>query len=249
MLACAPPRGAAAPRGRVLRPLRSAAAARAAPESSDLPVLKALVVVEGINDKAAVLAAVTCAVAVTNGTPPKPGARDAPYRLRSAVLRDLAAAEQDVIVFADPDGAGRAMRSAVAAVVKPATPVLHAFIGHHLCRCTRGSRVGATGVEYASAPAVRTALAAARAHEPARREFTRSDLEAWGLAGRLGELPPAGYEATGGVAQRRNDVAAALGIGPCDGKTFLKYVNEFGFSRSEVQAAVAVLDAGGEAAS
>jgi hypothetical protein len=137
----------------------------------------------------------------------------------------------------------------VAAAVKPATPVLHAFVGQHLCRCARGSRAGATGVAYASAPAIRAALAAARAQEPSRREFTRSDLEAWGLAGRLGEQPPAGYEATGGVAQRRNDVAAALGIGPCDGKTFLKFVNEFGFSRSEVQAAVAALGAGGDAAS
>ena len=205
-------------------------------------------VVEGVNDKAAVLAAVSCAVVVTNGTPPKPG-RDAPYKLRSAVLRNLAACEQEVIIFSDPDSAGRAMRSAVAAVVKPATPVRHAFVGQHLCRCAHGSRAGVTGVEYAAAPAIVAALAAARPHEPARQEFTRSDLEAWGLAGRLGEQPPAGYEATGGVAQRRNDVAAALGIGPCDGKTFLKYANEYGFARSEVEAAVAALEAGRGAAS
>jgi hypothetical protein len=45
------------------------------------------------------------------------------------------------------------------------------------------------------------------------------------------------------VAERRNRVASALGIGPCDGKTFLKYANEFGFSREEVSAAVSALDA------
>ena len=239
---------AAAPRGRAYRPLRCTSAARGA--SGDVPaarpVLNALVVVEGTHDVEALRRAVDCAVAVTNGTPPKAGRHD--YMMPPGVLRDLAEAARgrDVIVFADPDSAGRAMRIAVAAVAQPLARVRHAFIGHHLCRCAGGARAGATGVEFASAAAVRAALSAAREQEPSRAEFTRDDLEAWGLAGRLGEPPPAAYEATGGVAERRNAVAAALGIGPCDGKTFLKYANEFGFTRQEVTDAVAALDASAE---
>lgn len=142
---------------------------------------------------------------------------------------------------------GRVMRSAVAAVAQTRARVRHAFIGQHLCRCTSGARLGDTGVQFASAAALVASLAAAREQDPARAEFTRADLEAWGLAGRLGEPPPAGFEASGGVAERRNRVAAALGIGPCDGKTFLKYANEFGFTCLEVTAAVEALDAGTDA--
>lgn len=207
-------------------------------------MLSELVVVEGTTDEAAVHRAVDCAVAVTNGTPPKAGSRDA-YTLLPGAMRDLAAAARtrQVIVFADPDSAGRAMRSSVTAVAQKLTRVRHAFIGHHLCRCKSGRRAGDTGVQFAEAAAICTSLAAAREQDPARQEFTRDDLTAWGLTGRVGEPPPAGYEATGGVAERRNRVAAALGIGPCDGKTFLKYANEFGFTRDEVTAAVEALEA------
>lgn len=236
-------------------------------------MLRSLVVVEGTSDVAALCRAVDCPVAVTNGTPPKAGSREV-YRLPpNALLRDLAR-ERDVIIFADPDSAGatgdgfariacasrcgvltgraslspgRAMRSAVAAVAQTRARVRHAFIGQHLCRCASGARLGDTGVQFANAAAICSALAAAREQDPARAEFTRADLEAWGLAGRLGEPPPAGFEASGGVSARRNAVAAALGIGPCDGKTFLKYANEFGFTRQEVTAAVEALDGGRDA--
>lgn len=48
--------------------------------------------------------------------------------------------------------------------------------------------------------------------------------------------------ATSSAALRRRMMCAQLGIGDCNGKQLLRVLNRFGFSRSEVVAALAVVD-------
>jgi ribonuclease M5 len=230
----------------------SSKAAPAAPPRASFvrPALRELVVVEGERDADAVRQAVTADVAVTHGTPPAAD-RTLPYAVPPRALAALLAAadkQRGVIIFADPDPGGRAMRAAMEALLSPRGDVAHAFLPQAQCRCRGGAREGAVGVQFARPAAVRAALASARRRDAARDEFTRDDLTAWGLAGVHGAPPPAGYAASGGVAARRDAVGAALGFGPCDGKVFLKYVNAYGFTRQQLQDAVAALDEAAAAA-
>jgi 5S rRNA maturation endonuclease (ribonuclease M5) len=210
------------------------------------PVLCELVVVEGPRDADAVRQAVTCDVAVTNGTPPR-GERTRAYDMPPAALTAVlaAAGTRGAIVLSDPDPGGRAMRAAMHALLaaRPSGAISHAFLPRSCCECRSGSHAGDAGVQYARPGAVRAALAGARPRDEARNEFTRDDLLSWGLAGTHGEAPPARYVAMGGVAARRDAVASQLGFGPCEGRIFLKYANAYGFTRAEVEAAVAALDA------
>lgn len=48
--------------------------------------------------------------------------------------------------------------------------------------------------------------------------------------------------ATSSAAVRRRLLCAQLGIGDCNGKQLLRVLNRFSFSRSEVVAALAVVD-------
>lgn len=214
-----------------------------------------LVVVEGDRDAEVVRSAVDAEVAVTCGTPPKPGhARYTTPPRAVAALTAAAARASRVVVLADCDAGGRAMRSAVEALFLETghghLPLAHAFLPGAESRCRSGPRLGAVGVQYARPGSVRAALATARTRDLQRAEFTRAHLLSWGLAGTHGEAPP-----TGGVAARRDAVASALGFGGCDGKTFLKYLNAFGWTHEEVQqivqtlgpAAVDSLDKAGDA--
>ncbi len=226
---------------------RSAAARSGAAAAFTRPVLTEVVIVEGVRDAEAVQQAVTAAVAITHGTPPASDPTR-PYAVPPVALAALlaACAQRSAIVLADPDPGGRAMRSAVEAMLTQrgcATAVLHAFVPAAAARCRGGPRVGAVGVQYARPGAVRAALAAARPAHTDRAEFTRDDLLAWGLAGTHGAPPPAGYEATGGVAARRDAVGAALGFGGCDAKRFLRCANAYGFTRAQLEDAVATLNA------
>jgi ribonuclease M5 len=251
-LAPPPPRPPPPPRRAACRARFATRAAAASPSSSKAqapafarPALRELIVVEGKRDAEAVQQAVTADVAVTHGTPPSAD-RTLPYAVPPRALEALLAAADSaagVIIFADPDPGGRAMRGAMDALLSPrVAAVAHAFLPQASCRCRSGPREGDVGVQFARPGAVRAALASPRRRDATRAEFTRDDLTAWGLAGVHGAPPPTGFAATGGVAARRDAVGAALGFGACDGKVFLKYANAYGFTRAEVLAAVAALD-------
>lgn len=47
------------------------------------------------------------------------------------------------------------------------------------------------------------------------------------------------------MAQRRRLLGAALGVGACDGRQLLRVLNRFSFSREEVEAALAAVEAAG----
>ena len=133
---------------------------------------------------------------------------------------------------------------------------LHAFIGVHESSAsvdTEHHRAGNVGVEHAAPGTIRRALRLARRAASAggstgvsRAEFARSDLEAWGLCGPLGEsAPDERWRAFGGVAARRRLVGEYLGVGDCDAKQLLRQMNLF-FAREEVDAAIAALPREGE---
>lgn len=193
-----------------------------------------LVVVEGPSDRAAVLAALpAAAVTTTNGTPPRVPTQA--YAVPPAALQRLVqlAAGREVVCLADPDPGGRCMRGALHTLLGP--DLRHAFVPGAAC----SGAAGEVGVEHARPAAILAALAAARRRDDSRAEFSRADLLAWGLAGTQGEPPPTGFSQ--GVAARRDAVGCALGFGACDGRMFLKYANAYGFTRAEVEAAVATL--------
>jgi 5S rRNA maturation endonuclease (ribonuclease M5) len=230
---------------------------RASSPSSPPPSFDGAIVVEGANDRAAVLRAVrpSRGVILLKGAY---DARSGHHVVPADVTRDVArlsAGAVDVVVLTDSDVAGRQLRSRL---VQDAPLCLHAFIGTHLSSAaedTEWHRAGNVGVEHAAPEAIRDALAARReAHSAggssgiSRDEFSRSDLERWGLCGPLGEsAPDPRWRAFGGVATRRRLVGERLGVGDCDAKQLTRQLNLF-FAREEAEAAVAALPEEGEAA-
>ena len=230
---------------------------RASSPSSPPPSFDGAIVVEGANDRAAVLRAVrpSRGVILLKGAY---DARSGHHVVPADVTRDvvqLCADAVDVVVLTDSDVAGRQLRSRL---VQDAPLCLHAFIGTHLSSAaedTEWHRAGNVGVEHAAPEAIRDAVAARRAAHSAggssgisRDEFSRSDLERWGLCGPLGEsAPDPRWRAFGGVATRRRLVGERLGVGDCDAKQLTRQLNLF-FAREEAEAAVAALPEEGEAA-
>lgn len=235
----------------------SARRPRASSPSSPPPSFDGAIVVEGANDRAAVLRAVrpSRGVILLKGAY---DARSGHHVVPADVTRDvvqLCADAVDVVVLTDSDVAGRQLRSRL---VQDAPLCLHAFIGTHLSSAaedTEWHRAGNVGVEHAAPEAIRDAVAARRAAHSAggssgisRDEFSRSDLERWGLCGPLGEsAPDPRWRAFGGVATRRRLVGERLGVGDCDAKQLTRQLNLF-FAREEAEAAVAALPEEGEAA-
>lgn len=224
--------------------------------SGKLPeTLDALVVVEGVNDAKAVQRAFR----PRSGCRVLKGAYDAAaghYDVPDAVVADIARiaeAGTRVVVLTDSDVAGRQMRGKI---VRQAPDAYHAFLGTHLSSAradTATHRAGNVGVEHASAENLRDAVAGARRAACAggsagvsRREFTRGDLERWGLCGPSEGAPDPRWSAFGGVGERRRLVGEYLGVGECDAKQLVRQLNLF-FTRAEVDAALSMLPGEGEA--
>jgi 5S rRNA maturation endonuclease (ribonuclease M5) len=236
-------RGAAArPAGAVTRPRPLPARADAARPPPPLPPPPtALVVVEGRSDAVAVRRATgRSAYSLDGATRAK---NDASRAALAAAARAAAAA---VLLF-DPDAAGRAGRDDVARLLlaeAPGVALFHAFVPRSRCAARApvgGKPAGDVGVEHAAADVVRHALAAARPHTPGRAEFSGDALRALGVAA------PHDAGAANRSGARRAALAAHLGIGSVTGAQLLRTLNECGFTRGEVEAALAEVDAAGDA--
>lgn len=184
-------------------------------EGRDWPRIAPIIVVEGLHDKQAVLAAVAADVWVLGGD-----------RVSRRTLQELgrAAKVRGLIVFTDPDGPGERIRRRLAVAFPNCQ---HAFVPRPIA--TRGGRIG---VEFASPSAIRQALTALKeghatpspvgSTDPvADQAFTLADLAASGMVGHPG------------AANRRVRAGNRLGIGYGNAKAFVWKLNTLGITRAE----------------
>jgi len=200
--------------------------------------LKAVVVVEGWNDKLAVLKAVDAEVVVLKGSN---SVINREFKCSSEVIHKMEQAQGHVgggplIVLTDADTAGRQCRIALN---NHFPSIRHAFISALQSmsnKQTRHHQAGNIGVEHAPPEVIFAALSNARVYSPNRKQFSSENLEMWGLAGSFGQL---GVNANqGNISERRKKVGEALGFGNASGKAFLKCINEYGFEEDEIELAI-----------
>jgi len=171
------------------------------------PTIKEAIVVEGRDDEAAVLRAVTAATIATHG-----------FGIRAETLDLVAKAyeKQGIILFTDPDYAGELIRKRLLALFPCAK---QAFLTKD-----EATQAGDIGIENATPHSIQKALAAAKAENTeAALEFDSSDMWGYGLVGRPDS------------AKRREKIGKALGLGTGNAKTFLNKLNRFGVTRKELQ--------------
>ena len=201
------------------------------------PRIAEVIVVEGRDDTAAILRAVEAITIETDGYGI---ARDTWERLEAAYRRT------GLIIFTDPDHAGRMIRHALKEHFPQAK---HAYLTE-----SEAEKAGDIGIENAAPADIRRALqrvgtvigpasagsagaaataspAGATGNESAAAVrlpagFTREDLLRLGLAGE------------DGAAERREALGKRLGIGYGNAKTFLKRLNALGISREELEEAL-----------
>lgn len=128
-----------------------------------------------------------------------------------ALIRE-AAVSRGVIVFTDPDGPGERLRRRIRQEVPE---VQEAFIPREKARTIKK-----VGVEHAE----RAALEAALAHVVRFREM--EPTLSWGDFVDLGLV---------GDAALRNRVCALLHVGPCNGKTCFKRLNQLQIDREQLE--------------
>lgn len=177
-------------------------------------MLKEVIVVEGKNDRAAVMRALDAEVIITGG-----------FALNGAAMERIRVAyeKRGIIILTDPDYAGERIRKTLTAKFPDAG---QAFIAKE-----DAARNGDVGVEQASADAILSALAKTRTHTQIRSSlFAMSDLFAHRLAG------------TENAARRRCALGKALGIGYANAKTFLARLNDYGVSAKDFAAALTALE-------
>ncbi len=176
--------------------------------------IRELIVVEGVDDEAAVKAAVEAEVLPVHG-----------FAVRSRKTLDrirFARERVGVIVFTDPDHAGRMIRE----TIEKAVPgVKHAYISR-----TEGLRKKNIGVENASSQAIRAALKKARCKlEESRQNFSMEDMNSYDLSGGPG------------ARKRREKCGEILRIGYGNTKQFLARLNHFNIGREELEKALELL--------
>lgn len=177
-------------------------------------MIKEVLVVEGKMDVVAIDKAVEADCIITEG-----------FNLKPQALDSIAKAYQKrgIIIMTDPDSAGERIRRFL---TKRFPEAKHAFIPKE--DATANNDIG---IEQASPEAIRTALAKVRTMdwEPTNN-FTGADLLRAGISG-----SPA-------ASEKRAKLAAVLGIGYANAKTFLQRLNHYGITRQEFQQAVAELE-------
>jgi len=177
--------------------------------------IQELIVVEGVDDVAAVKMAVDAEVLPVHG-----------FAVKSEKTLDkirFASERVGVIVLTDPDHAGRSIRE----TIEKAVPnVKHAYISRK-----EGTKKNNIGVENASCEAIRSALEKARFKVNEQLdEYTREDMNHYNLSG--GE----------GSRERRESLGQILRIGYGNGKQFLARLNHFNISRQELEDAINKLE-------
>ena len=193
-------------------------------EKKALPRIEQTIVVEGKDDVSAVLAAVDANVLWTHG-----------YGINQNTLDLIKAAYErtGIIIFTDPDHAGRQIRERLTKLYPDA---LQAYLTQD-----QAEKAGDIGIENAAPDAILSALTACGAHQgdgssdashqgdgssDASGAVSMEDLFFLGLAG------------TDGSSQKRAAAGAVLGIGTANTKTFLKRLRHFGIGLEELKEAV-----------
>jgi ribonuclease M5 len=174
--------------------------------------IREVIVVEGRDDRNAILRAVHADTIETGGSAMPD---DVIERIR------LAQERRGVIIFTDPDGAGERIRTKLSQLIPGCK---HAFLRPSEARTSKG-----IGVEYASPDAVRQALAAVRDPAfvvPPQDVVDREDLMDAGLLVHIQ------------AASRRAAVGDQLRIGYANGQQFLKRCQLFHIRKSEFWDAV-----------
>ena len=176
--------------------------------------IQELIVVEGVDDVAAVKKAVQAEVLPVHGFA---------VRSKKTLERIRFASEKvGVIVLTDPDHAGQKIRD----TIEKAVPnVKHAYISRK-----EGTKKDNIGVENASSEAIRSALEKARFKLVEKRnEFSIADLDEYGISGGAGSR------------EKREKLGQILRIGYGNAKQFTARLNHYGITREELEEAVASL--------
>ncbi len=179
-------------------------------ETNPQMAIREIVVVEGKDDVEAVKRAVACECIITHGH----GFGD---RLLDQL--ELLQERRGLIVFTDPDYAGKKIRARIRERIPEAK---HAFLSRQ--RALRGDDIG---VENASPEAIREALSRAHAEWAERRtEFSREELRSLGLEG------------GSGAKELRIRLCDLLGIGYANAKQLVARLNAFDISRDDFEEAL-----------
>ena len=177
--------------------------------------VREIIVVEGRDDTAAIKKSVDAVTIETHG-----------YGIteRTWELIDKAYRENGIIVFTDPDHAGRQIRRRITERFPNAK---QAFLDR-----SDAEKDGDIGIENASPGSIRDALEKARCvleedtTDASRPRFTMEDMVDAGLAGQAGS------------AERRMAAGKALGIGYGNCRNFLQKLNKFGITAEELYGAI-----------
>ena len=175
-----------------------------------LKSVKETIIVEGKDDKSAVLRAVDANIICTSG-----------FGLNETIISDIRCAYEKtgIIIFTDPDHAGRSIREKLTALFPEAK---HAYLTK-----SQSLKKGDVGIENAGPYDIIKALAAAEATgTDASSDITMADLNALGLAG------------DGDSAEKREKAGTALGIGYGNAKAFLKRLRFMGITKKTLEKAL-----------
>lgn len=126
---------------------------------------------------------------------------------------EAAATTRGVIVFTDPDSPGEYIRRRISQKHIPG--ISHVFIDKKKARTTKK-----VGVEHASQKDLEEALSHVVVFDERRESLSHEDYLNFGLVG---------------DANRRHFVCSAFHIGPCNGKTCFKRMNQMGITREQIE--------------
>ncbi len=158
--------------------------------------IKETIVVEGRDDKSAVLAAVDANVICTHG-----------YGISQDTIDEISTAYNKcgIIIFTDPDHAGLKIREKLLSLFPDAK---QAFLTK-----AQAQKDDDIGIENATTQNIVAALTAASASIGGINKYTMADMDRLGLVGKSDS------------AKKREELGAKLGIGFGNAKAFLKKIN------------------------
>lgn len=181
--------------------------------TSDLPVIKAAVVVEGWSDTQRLALAVNCVTIETRGS-----------ALEKPVLDQIKRAQKErgVIVLTDPDFNGNRLRNLI---LKAVPEVTLAAITKDEGRADHDNPHKSLGIEHASAERLREVLIEADKAAGKKRPVSDIDRDFLFELGLLG---------AGDARAKREQVGNALSFGYANGKQLLSRLIALGYQKEDV---------------
>ena len=185
------------------------------------PRILQTVIVEGRDDMSAVLAAVDANVIWTNG-----------YGIRQDTLDLIKAAYErtGIIIFTDPDHAGRQIRERLTKLFPDAA---QAYLTQ-----SQAEKDGDIGIENASPTDIAFALQGRFSRCGTSGTVLQVPADASGPAVTMEDLFDMGLAGADGSAEKRSKAGARLGIGSANAKTFLRRLSFMGIGRKELENAL-----------